>query len=70
MADILPDLPGDLDDDEIGFDDAFALAFKIEEMRRKIDAMEKIVPGTRATTTIEIDGVSYVLTLARQQAKS
>lgn len=65
MADILPDLPDDFDDG-LGIDDAYALAFKIAEMRRRIDEMHKIVPGAVATTEILIDDVAYTLTLARK----
>lgn len=65
MADILPDLPDDFDDG-IGIDDALALACKIEEMRRRLDEMDKIVPGTIATTEILIDDVAYTLSLKRK----
>lgn len=67
MADILPDLPGDLDTDETSFDDAFALAAVIMQMRRRVDDMDKIIPGVRGSTTIEIDGVDYTITLSRRR---
>ncbi len=68
MADILPDLPSDFEDHEVGFDDAFALAAVIMQMRSRVDDMEKILPGSRARTAIEIDDTSYDITLSRSKS--
>jgi len=53
----------DTDDDCLGFDDAMALAQKIDEMA---DLLRFTTAGAVASSDIRIDGTSYELMLKRK----
>jgi hypothetical protein len=56
------DFDNDFDCD-VSYDDALALARKVNEMAERVATAHRIVPGAVATTGIEIDDVRYEMTL-------